>query len=349
MPLMNDNPNTSSDEPLLDWRDMVGLNDSWVKLKALVDSDRLPQVILFDGRAGIGKRKLMAKLVASLFCEDACGRCSDCKALQSRSFEEVLWVDGSKGQLKIEAAEAIQEHLSLRSSSAFMNSGSSFARAQRVVVVSDIENMGVRAANRLLKTIEEPPAGSRIILSTSRLFKVIDTIRSRAVKWHVTPPPISASLAWLQDKIAVYGLGPVTEQKLAEMLRRNGLAPGLVLSALERYQQTNWLEESDHIFDALIKESSFEHISSVASNLVRQHKLGIAEFIDHVELALHRSYRRSLGLDQTGDASVKGSNPFSIGQVRRKRKALSEARRLAVGGKIPLNIQLLAEVLSQAK
>ena len=350
---MNETPNASCDEQVLDWRDLVGLDDSWIKLKALLESNRLPQVILFDGRAGIGKRRLMAKLVAGLFCADACGHCTSCKEIQNRSSDEVLWIDGDGGQIKIEAAEAIQEHLSLRSSSVFQHNGHrSFGGAERVVVVSDIENMGVRAANRLLKTIEEPPFGSRIILSTSRLFKVMDTIRSRAVKWHVPPPPLGASLSWLQTKLAVYGLEPMTDAQLTEMLKRNGLAPGLVLTWLERYKQSDWVKDADHIFDALIVESSFEKISSVANTLMRQHKVGIAEFIDHVELALHRAYRRLHGIDGHDSTDVTNhtieANSFSIDQVRRKRRALSEARRLAVGGKIPLNIQLLAEVLSGA-
>lgn len=295
---MNETPNASCDEQVLDWRDLVGLDDSWIKLKALIESDRLPQVILFDGRAGIGKRRLMAKLVAGLFCADTCGHCHSCKEIQNRSSDEVLWIDGDGGQIKIEAAEAIQEHLSLRSSSVFQRDGNRpFAATERVVVVSDIENMGVRAANRLLKTIEEPPSGSRIILSTSRFFQVIDTIRSRAVKWHVPPPPLGASLGWLQTKLALYGLEPMTDAQLTEMLKRNGLAPGLVLTWLERYQQLDWLKNSDRIFDALIVESSFEKISSVANTLVRQHKVGIAEFIDHVELALHRVYRRLHGFE----------------------------------------------------
>ena len=55
-----------------------------------------------------------------------------------------------------------------------------YSSKKRVVVIYDAERMLPSSSNALLKTLEEPSEGTLIILTTSKLGKILPTIRSRA-------------------------------------------------------------------------------------------------------------------------------------------------------------------------
>ena len=56
---------------------------------------------------------------------------------------------------------------------------------RRVVIVYDVDRFIPEAANSFLKTLEEPPAGTLIILQTTNYYRVLSTVLSRALRFHL--------------------------------------------------------------------------------------------------------------------------------------------------------------------
>jgi DNA polymerase-3 subunit delta' len=71
----------------------------------------------------------------------------------------------------------------------------------RWVVIESLELMNGAAANSLLKTLEEPPAEVRFLLTAQGASKLLPTILSRCQQWSISPPSQSTAIAWLQTQV----------------------------------------------------------------------------------------------------------------------------------------------------
>ncbi len=99
----------------------------------------------------------------------------------------------------------------------------------QVFIIGDAEYLvpqeaSPEAANALLKLLEEPPDGSRFILTTSRPGSLLDTIRSRALPIHLPNLPVDHVAQFLEDSL---GTAPEEAQKAARLSQGSiGLALG---------------------------------------------------------------------------------------------------------------------------
>jgi len=137
--------------------------------------DSLHHAWLLYGMKGIGKRTLAEKLAGLLICDSqtGCGECHACKMLAAGSHPDVfrLGLIEGKRDLNIEQVRGVLSFLSL--------SGAESDR--RVVILDDAERMNKQAANALLKGLEEPSAGSVLLMVCSDLERLPATIRSRCM------------------------------------------------------------------------------------------------------------------------------------------------------------------------
>lgn len=145
-------------------------------MSALFDAqsaDRLASAMIFSGPSGIGKKMAALALAQSLVCEkevlSGCGECGACQRVALGQSESVLSVSPDGAQIKIEQARDIIQFLTLQK----------LGRA-RVVIIDQAHLLNPQSGNSLLKSIEEPPAGTYFILITPMVASVLPTIRSRA-------------------------------------------------------------------------------------------------------------------------------------------------------------------------
>jgi len=136
---------------------------------------------LLYGMKGIGKGLLAEKLAAYQMCESgsACGVCHGCQMLAAGSHPDMFRVSLIEGKrdLNIEQVRGVLAFLSLSGA----ESGS------RVVILDDAERMNGQAANALLKGLEEPAAGSLLLMVCSDLERLPATIRSRCMLQQCSP------------------------------------------------------------------------------------------------------------------------------------------------------------------
>lgn len=319
--------------PVRSFADLIGFQDIISAFNDLAARDRMPQVLLFEGRPAIGKRKLLARLAATIYCEtrDGCGHCQGCHSVIHGYQADLLWVE-NEGPIKVAEAEAIQEHLSYQSSG-----------AQRVVVIADIEDMNDQAANRLLKTLEEPPPRTLFLISTSRARQLLATITSRLVRWHVQPPLLEESLRWLMNALKEADL-TVSENDARDALERYSLAPGRALLALKMANSVD--QEAQHRLASLLLKPLEGKDLHELQDLLKQQGWKANELAQHFELLLNRYYKWSLGLI----AERPSHWPASIGApdprlLRQRRRILQQIYRGGGQGHNFLNAQLAAEAL----
>ncbi len=142
--------------------------------------------------------------------------------------------DGKEKDIKIDAVRDFCAGLYL--SSSFQHG--------KVGVIEPADVMNAAAANSLLKTLEEPPAGTLIILVTSQPARLPITIRSRCQRWLVPIPERTTALAWLAQQPQLAGEDPA---RLLDLAEGRPLA-ALELAEPERLaQRSRWLESLLHL------------------------------------------------------------------------------------------------------
>ena len=163
-----------------------------------------PHALLLHGPRGIGKHALALQFAQSLLCETpltdglACGTCSGCRYAVAGQHPdlmrlELLAIDPEEGTL--EAVESIGIDR-VRALTEFVQLTSHRHRA-KVAVIAPAERMHAAAANALLKTLEEPPAGTYLILVSDQPGRVPATLRSRCRQLAAPVPRQADAIAWL--------------------------------------------------------------------------------------------------------------------------------------------------------
>ncbi|TKC87238.1 DNA polymerase III subunit delta' [Trinickia terrae] len=195
--------------------------DDWNRLQQL--RPQWPHALLLYGQAGIGKLRFAQHLAQGLLCEaplengEPCGACAACNwfvqgnhpdyrivlpealaaeagtAAAAAAAEEKADADDGKKtrtpskEIKIEQVRGLLD---------FVGVGSHRGGA-RVVVMYPAEALNVAAANALLKTLEEPPAGVVFLLVSARVDRLLPTIVSRCRQWPMPTPAAGAAAQWL--------------------------------------------------------------------------------------------------------------------------------------------------------
>ncbi|MBK8323267.1 MAG: DNA polymerase III subunit delta' [Betaproteobacteria bacterium] len=172
--------------------------------------ERLPHALLVSGRAGIGKAAFAREFARSLLCESpqeglACGACASCNWFSQGNhpdYREVLPEAAEEGDDDA-PAEASKEKKSLVIKIGQIRalgdlvSLSTHRAGFRVIVIRPAEALQPAAANALLKTLEEPPPATVIVLVSDRPARLLATIRSRCQVVALGGPPRDVAIAWL--------------------------------------------------------------------------------------------------------------------------------------------------------
>lgn len=183
--------------------------------------ERLPHALLLHGPRGVGKLELAERFAGYLLCEQAgrtgqaCGACEGCRWYSAGSHPDVRVIEpeaiarrpAHADQEEGEAEEGARKRGArkpsteirvdeIRALADFVNIGS-HRGGRRVAILHPAEEMNAHAANALLKSLEEPPAGAMFILVSHRPARLLPTIRSRCVAVPVPVPDEKAAQRWL--------------------------------------------------------------------------------------------------------------------------------------------------------
>jgi len=331
------------------------------RLAALADQGTLPASILLQGPPGIGKQRLALWLGHRLLCEapnGPCGRCTQCRLTSELQHPDLRWffpreriagdVDGDEVDeaYRTEIQERVAAHglyprpegstgiyryvATLITRLAALSP--SLAR-RKVFIFGDAERMvpqeaNPETANAILKLLEEPPADTTFILTSSEPGSLLPTIRSRVVSFRIPALPESTVRRFIDDAL-VKPLLP--SGSTTDLVRMAGGAPGALIGAVDRSvavdRARQLLTAAETGREAMLRAA----ISSSSSKA----RGSFSDVLDALTVLLHERAR---------DAAQRGDEPTA----RRAARAIPEveqAKRLAEGN---VNPQLITARLAFA-
>lgn len=244
------------------WHSIRGHDRVIDQFRTALARGRLASTFLFVGPPGVGKRTLALKLAQALLCDtgpesalDPCGQCVACRQVQAGTHPDVHVVRRPAGasNLPLELFIGDDEHR-MRAGLCYELSLKPYSGKRRVGIIDDADllSLGSReSANALLKTLEEPPPKSVLILIGTSQQRQLPTIRSRCQVIRFDPLP-DRDIAEL-----LLAEGSCADAALAQ--RAAGLAGG----SLERARL--WCDEAIVDFrESLLAELSRQEFDQLA-------------------------------------------------------------------------------------
>jgi DNA polymerase-3 subunit delta' len=206
-------------------------------LRSALKTGAVHHAYVFAGPEGVGKELTAIGFVQGLMCREkpnqGCGECSTCARISRRTHPDVTWVmpqeemiarglasrsefsNAPSREIRVEQIRMLQERLALRP----------LEGMRKAAIIASAEKMNTQAQNAFLKTLEEPPSGSVLILIASSPERLLATIRSRCSKVHFGPLPTDFIAGKIQ---AERELDPASAQ-LAAVMAAGSLSRALQL------------------------------------------------------------------------------------------------------------------------
>ena len=156
---------------------------------------RLAHAYLITGPRGSGKEALARTLAKALNClqkeHDSCDRCDSCRRIEEGLHPDVYWVrpESKSRRISVDQVREFERSIHLRAAQARIKVG----------VIVDADCMGEEASNAFLKTLEEPPDNTVVLLLSAEPQRLLPTILSRCLKLSPGPAPARAGTAFRQQ------------------------------------------------------------------------------------------------------------------------------------------------------
>ena len=278
-------------------------SQQWEYITRLIKSKTLPHALLLAGPAGIGKHQFARMISASLVCEHptdefvACGKCKHCHLFEAHTYPDFVHVALEEGDnvIAVDVIRAMISKLYL----------TRHFEHYKVALIETADAMNVNAANAILKTLEEPPDNTLLILVSSHPQSLPATIRSRCQIISMHAPSEAQAHTWLEQ------ISPEVEWE--PLLK---VAQGGPLRALE-FHQTDLLDQRISVMNGFL--GLFERDAS---------PLEISTKFESVEFTLSSHWIQSIILDLLRIKSAE--NPITLENPDFYRPLLALAPRLRV-------------------
>ena len=244
--------------------DLFGHEQLRERLSASIRAGKLPSSLLLQGPRGVGKQRLAIWIAQSLLCRESdppCGECVSCRYVADLTHPDLHWVfprprlkdsDPDLSQVRDDYAEGIAERAAENglypspsgtegiyvATVRYLVQQAVIAPAigrRKVFIIGDAERMVPQegadmAANAFLKLLEEPPADTTIILTSSEPGALLPTIRSRVVTVRVPFLHDKDVRAFVENTVVKRTLDKNGKATASERVRAAAGAPGTLLT-----------------------------------------------------------------------------------------------------------------------
>ncbi len=171
----------------MSWQGIEGHDQLVQRFRTAIERNRLASTFLFVGPEGVGKKLFALKLAQTLLCPirppvqmDPCGQCPACRQVKAQTHPDLILVGKPEDRSFIPLSlligpddkrmqEGLCHDIGLRP----------YMGGRKIALLDDADYLNIEGANSLLKTLEEPPPHSLLILISTSAERQLPTIRSR--------------------------------------------------------------------------------------------------------------------------------------------------------------------------
>ena len=279
-------------------KDIIGQERAIEILRGCIKRNRVAHAYIFAGDEGIGKKLTAINFAKALNCQkpvtsknkdssfvtclpsrqarhsslieiDCCDGCSSCIKINKSIHPDFFFIAPENGEIKVDVIRELQESISYKA----------FEGGWKVIIIDEAETLNQSAANAFLKTLEEPPEQTILILISSMSGLIPKTILSRCQRVNFSPLPFDKIGKLLENKFSA------GETMLISML--SGGRPGWALS-------NNLIEKRDKLFN------EFKSLIDIIGEDLLEGKDSLEEWFEWVHLWL----RDIAVLKATGDTAL---------------------------------------------
>lgn len=185
-------------------------------LGEFISCGKIPQAIIIEGEAGLGKHIAAAYVAAAALCKSEakpCGECNSCRTVFERNHTDVKYFVPEKSTFTVDMARSVRSDAYLKPLTGDYN----------IAILEHCELMNDEAQNALLKVLEEPPSSAMFILLTENAGNFLTTVLSRCVLLRLIPltnQEVSEYLEKVTGKSSqeVYGAVVLSEGNIGKAL-----------------------------------------------------------------------------------------------------------------------------------
>ena len=324
-------------------KEIVGHEDIIAHFKSSIETGNVGHAYIISGDAGSGKKALAYAFADTLECEaggtEPCGNCQSCLQISTGNYPDIITVTHEKPNLI--SVDEVREQL--------VNTVDvkPYKGKYKIYVIPDAELLNVQAQNAILKTIEEPPAYAVILLLTTNLDKLLETVQSRCLKLQTKPIRERDVLAYLMN---VMGL---TKEKAYFCL---DFAQGNLGKAIKLAGNEEYAEIVDSVVNVLthIGDMDVETLGKAVKD-IEQFKMSMNDYMDLMMMW----YRDAMMIKITGNVDkILFKNEFStlkkqagkltFKSIEDKIDAIAKAeQRLLANANFEVTIELLLLTLKE--
>ena len=251
---------------------VIGQTRAVSLLQRSLESNSLAHAYLFVGLAHVGKMTLALNLAQALNCqadEPPCGECASCQKVASAKHADVEIIDlshdedsaetESRTRIRVEQIEQLQHSASLPP----------FEGRYKVFIIDGAELLSSGAANRLLKTLEEPVGKVVFILLTENERRLPATIISRCQRVELLP------LATTEIEVALTSKWGIEPQKARLLAKLSHGCLGWAVGALDDILLQQRAERLDELLNIISADSEerFAYAAQSASQFSQNREL----------------------------------------------------------------------------
>lgn len=272
--------------------DVIGQEQIKEHLENALKLNKVSHAYIINGERSSGKEFIAKIFAAVLQCEnpdtssgipEPCGECHSCKQMVGGNQPDVIFVSHEKpGSIGVEDIRGqINGTVAIKP----------YSSSHKIYILNEAEKMTVQAQNALLKTLEEPPAYTVILLLTSNVESLLPTVLSRCVVLNMKPVQDSQVKKFLMETMQI----PDYKADICVAFARGNIGKAKLLAASEDF---------DHVKEeavTLLKYINDMELSEIVAAIkkISEYKLDVNDYLDILSIW----YRDVLMFKATNDVN----------------------------------------------
>jgi len=272
---------------MAEFRDIIGQEQIKTHFHNAISTGKISHAYIINGERFSGKEFIARIFAMTLQCEkggtEPCQQCRSCKQALSNNQPDIIYVTHEKpGSIGVDdIRKQVNGDIAIKP----------YNSPYKVYIVNEAEKMTVQAQNALLKTLEEPPAYAVILLLTTNVNSLLQTILSRCVILHMKPVSDELIKKFLMEQMQV----PDYKADICAAFARGNVGKAKHLASSEDFEKVK--EEAVSLLKYVHDMDVTEMIAAVKK--IAEYKLDVGDYLDILSIW----YRDVLLFKATKDAN----------------------------------------------